>query len=526
MTHAMQHGFTKNGKPFYPLGGQCTNSAPINEDVRKIFWDSLRAMRANCAEMPIFWELIEPTEGTFNFSTVDLLIEEARAQGFALILLWFGSWKNGAMKYTPAWVKQNPARFHRALTHDGLALNTLSPNCQETLDADARAFAHLMAHLRQVDEAENTVIAVQVQNEPGILGRSFRDFGEEANRQFALPVESKLIDYIAKLENSPVRDAWVRAGSKRDGSWSEVFGPDGAEFFTVYSMAHYIDEVAKAGKTAYDLPMLVNVWLSGRESLPAVDYPCGGAVPKVIDLWKYCAESIDLLSPDIYVAAPSEYEQICAEYDRVDNPLFVPESDVRHCNLNGLNMFIALGDYGAIGYCNFGTEHLILPDGTTNPKYDDTRLSFCAASCVLPLLLRYRKTGRVHTIFQKERAIQQQFLIGDYRATIRFDFGRTDFMHRYPDTPTERGRGLLIEGEDALYLVGGGFRLLLTHKPGPEGYDMTPRLGFINNYFSVEEGYFGTDGQWVTTRTRTGDESDEGIWLYCDVGAVRVRLCD
>jgi hypothetical protein len=41
----------------------------------------------------------------------------------------------------------------------------------------------------------------------------------------------------------------------------------------------------------------------------------------------------------------------------------------------------------------------------------------------------------------------------------------------------------------------------------------------------VEEGYFDSQGEWVTTRLRTGDESDEGIWMYADVKAVKVVLC-
>jgi beta-galactosidase GanA len=42
---------------------------------------------------PVYWELIEPEEGQFDFAFVEGLIEDARAHDMRLVLLWFGSWK-------------------------------------------------------------------------------------------------------------------------------------------------------------------------------------------------------------------------------------------------------------------------------------------------------------------------------------------------------------------------------------------------------------------------------------------------
>ena len=521
--------FAKNSKPFFPIGGQCTNSAPVNTQDRMVFWDSLKAMNANCAEIPVFWETIEETQGSFDFSIVDTLLREARERGLSLILLWFGSWKNGAMKYTPAWVKKDPEVYRRAVSHDGARLNTLSPHCAATREADKRAFAELMAYLRENDQEENTVIAVQVQNEPGILGRSFRDFGTEATELFTQPVCEMFVQYVAGLpEESPVAASWRKAGSKTSGNWTDLFGADGAEFFTAMALADFVGDVAAAGKAAYDLPMLVNVWLGGEGKVPAVDYPCGGAVVKTLELWKFAAPAIDLIAPDIYIGSPRQYEAVCAAYDRPDNPLFVPESDVRHRHMNGYNMFIALGDHGAIGYFNFGSEHLLLPDGTENPAYADNAAGFRSAASVLPLLLQYNRTGKIHTIYQYEREGSLFFDLEAYNVTIEFAYGRTDFIHRYPDTREERGHGLLIEGDkpNEFYLVGGGFRALFTGKPSISGYDERPRMNYINNYLLVEEGSFSADGQWKPNRARTGDESDEGIWLYSDNLCLKVIVCD
>jgi len=37
----------------------------------------------------------KPAEGKFDFSVLDGVIQGARAQKLRLVLLWFGTWKNG-----------------------------------------------------------------------------------------------------------------------------------------------------------------------------------------------------------------------------------------------------------------------------------------------------------------------------------------------------------------------------------------------------------------------------------------------
>ena len=46
----------------------------------------------------IYWELLEPEEGKFDFQLVDDLILEARKHNLKLVFLWFGEWKNSISK--------------------------------------------------------------------------------------------------------------------------------------------------------------------------------------------------------------------------------------------------------------------------------------------------------------------------------------------------------------------------------------------------------------------------------------------
>ena len=96
--------------------------------------------------------------------------------------------------------------------------------------------------------------------------------------------------------------AWQANGSKTKGNWEDVFGKSLAtdEFFMAWYFAQYTNEIVKAGKDIYPIPMFVNAALNrpGRE--PGSGYPSAGPLPHLMDIWKTAGPSIDFLSPDFY----------------------------------------------------------------------------------------------------------------------------------------------------------------------------------------------------------------------------------
>lgn len=74
------------------------------------------------------------------------------------------------MSYVPAWVKRDVARFTRVVDAKGTPIEVLTPISFASRDADARAFAALMGHLKAIDGGRRTVIMAQVDNEAGMLG--------------------------------------------------------------------------------------------------------------------------------------------------------------------------------------------------------------------------------------------------------------------------------------------------------------------------------------------------------------------
>ena len=147
-------GITKlivDGRPFICVAGELANSSSTDTEAMKLAFPRLAKMDLNTVLSVVSWDLIEPEEGKFDFWLVDYQLEAARASHLRLIFLWMASWKNGLSHYEPEWVKTDQARFPRVVDGEGHTLEILSTLSQNNRDADAKAFAALMKHLREVD---------------------------------------------------------------------------------------------------------------------------------------------------------------------------------------------------------------------------------------------------------------------------------------------------------------------------------------------------------------------------------------
>ncbi len=331
------------GRPFLILGGQIHNSSAWPSELPQV-WKSLAGLHANTVEAPVYWGQMEKVPGKFDFANVDQIIEGARVNNLHVILLWFGTWKNGNMHYVPAWVKSDSTRYPRVIRPDGEPIDVLSPISRNNLNADKAAFTALMRHVAQMDAEQHTVLMVQVENESGNVG-AVRDFSPEANREFAGMVPADLLTIA----------------HKQPGTWSQVFGSDADEVFQMHHQAKYINEIAAAGKKEFAIPYYINVWVSYPPAelpqrqipMPGIQYPSGGAVQKFVSLWKQLAPAIDIIGPDIYSDASGFYKELAQTYHRSDNPLWIPETG--RSDSFAKFFYYALGQ-GAIGFSPFGVD--------------------------------------------------------------------------------------------------------------------------------------------------------------------------
>src|SRR4051812_26007782 len=60
-----------SGKPYLILGGELGNSTSSNAEYMRPIWPKLTAMHLNTVLVPVYWELLEPAEGKFDFTLLD-----------------------------------------------------------------------------------------------------------------------------------------------------------------------------------------------------------------------------------------------------------------------------------------------------------------------------------------------------------------------------------------------------------------------------------------------------------------------
>jgi beta-galactosidase GanA len=510
-----------DGKPILMLSGELHNSSSSSLDYMQPIWPRLAAMHVNVVLTPVYWDLIEPQEGKFDFALVDGLLQQARQNNLRVGLIWFASWKNGVSTYPPAWVKSDFKRFPHARDEAGHPLEILSTFGVASRDADARAFAALLKHVREVDSQNHTVLLIQVENEVGVLGDT-RDRSPVANEAFAKPVPAELMNYLQIHKDALIpefRKVWEDAGGKTSGTWEEVFGagkPVGMvipvrtlmppmtleqhetewrnlhwpvdEVFMAWQYANYVNKVVQAGKAEYNIPMYVNAWLQQRDHAWPGTYPSGGPLPQVMDVWHAGAPALDMLSPDLYVP---EFDELAARYTRSGNPLFIPESagDAR----GAANVFAAIGQFNAMGYSPFGIE---------NPSVADPESPMSKAYGFLtelsPLILDHQQQGTIAGVALDKDHPAKKIKLGGY--TLDVSFTRARAATQNPDYAAV----IVMSSGEGEYLVAGKSVTVTFSCDRPD-------CGTVG-LSGVEEEIFA-DGHWVPGRHLNGDEIMSGTGL-------------
>lgn len=443
-----------DGQPYIMLGGELHNSSTGSAHYMAPIWKRMADMHINTVIAPVTWELLEPVEGQYDFAQLDSMVAGARREGLHLVLLWFGSWKNGMSSYVPAWVKQNPRRFPLVHLRDGQTIAALSTLGTESVKADARAYAAMMRHLKEIDGERHTVLFVQIENEMGTLdettfyvggvNRAMRDYSPAANRAFEGQVPTALLDYLQQHRrhlHPAIANVWRAQGYRARGTWEEVFGKGQAaeprqyasaeeadadttwrtqfpylteELFNVWNYATYVEQIAKAGKVIYPIPTYVNAWIKQGTGAEPGKYPSGGPQPHVFDIWHAAAPHVDLLAPDIY--ATTIFDFVLSGYDQPGNPVLLPET--KATPEGAARAFYAFGKYNMLCYAPFGIDgHGYNLDPIPGDRSYEK--SYGVLSHLLPDIARHQGTPRINALYMEGATSPAPIRMGNYSIMMQ-----------------------------------------------------------------------------------------------------------
>ena len=475
-----------DGEPYLMLGAQVNNSSAWPEMLPKV-WPVVEKLGINTLEAPIYWEQFEPEQGRFDASMLHTLLEQAREHHVHLVLLWFGLYKNGSGHYTPEWIKRDEVHVPHVMSEKGGKVDSLAAGTVVGLNADRAAFVELMKELKEFDP-QHTVLMVQVENEAGTYG-SVRDYSPGSNKLFAGQVPQELL--------KPMH--------KQPGTWTEVFGKDADESFQTWEVAHYINQVAEAGKAVNPLPMYCNVATRNPIHPAPGSWPSGGATDAMLPLWKAAAPAIDLLAPDLYTPGYEVYTKTLDVYHRPDNAMFVPETGNNPEYARYL--FTVLGR-GAIGYSVFGmdaTGYLNAPLGAD--RIDEETIApfaqlYHALGPMGGVVAKLNFEGKLQGVSEDPAAHTQTMSFAKWTAKVSYglpQFGGWGLTA--PGNKKPQGGALVAELGPDEFLVTGAFSRL----------DFEPsKAGAQRQFLRVEEGRY-ENGIWHFVRIWNGDQTDYGL---------------
>ncbi|MDE5793921.1 MAG: DUF5597 domain-containing protein [Muribaculaceae bacterium] len=499
------------------LGGELGNSsASSKEDINAIF-PKLKDMGLNTVLMPVYWELIEPREGNFNFTLIDEALTTAEENDLKLVLLWFGAWKNSMSCYAPAWVKTNTKRFPRAVAENGKPLEILSAFSEDVLKADLQAFNAFLDYLKTHDK-DNRIAMIQIENEIGML-ESPRDHSSLANKAYSKGVPEALAKKLKVKAGSP----WNDLAEENDYA---------DEMFMAWYYSQYVENLAKAAREKLPTtPLYVNAALDSRGRRPG-QYPSAGPIARLANIWKAGAPSIDFISPDLY---DPPFAPWFLQYDFPDNPLFIPE--IRRSKDSGTQALYAIGEHNAIGFSPFSIEN----------ASDEEAKRLKQAYSLLKKLEAYCSTKfeSYGLLFDSQNAKESKVTEKDGIKTISNHFFTLPWDSRATDGSIwPDGGGIIIElGKDEFLIAGTGIVVKwessnesnIDRRLGEDGFSLSgedaneskwngkERIGIL----SCDEVDINPDGSFRVIRRLNGDETHQGRHVRIgvdDYKALHVKL--
>lgn len=201
-----------DGNPFVYNGVQIRTDWLIDVEKESIddldhYFKKAKELSVNMVEIPVQWKDVEPKEGAYDFRNLFKIISMAKKYDLRVELLIFTVNITGMTGCVPSYIRNNPElypQYENDLNHpDALFFHQDNPNI---LEKEGKMVEALMDAIYKwsKDNDSNTVISIQVRNEPDLYFKRIEEHnikynGDLVTREHALNEMLNATDYIAKI---------------------------------------------------------------------------------------------------------------------------------------------------------------------------------------------------------------------------------------------------------------------------------------------------------------------------------------
>jgi hypothetical protein len=232
----------------------------------------------------------------------------------------------------------------------------------------------------------------------------------------------------------------------------------------------------------------------------AGEYPSGGPHPYYQEVYRIGAPAIDFYSPDIYWP---NFEYWVQRYRMAGNLIFIPEA---RFDSSPYNAFYVYGEAKGFGFSPFGVDSL--KPSETQPSIADVYSVLNQLSAVL-LEAQTKNHTRSLVLHASSPRPTQTVSLGGYlfQASLARSWPARTLL-------TDDGAMLVIERKpNEFYIVGTGLTVDVSRDP-----DTDDQLAGIAKVEQIS----AKDGNWVTDRELTGDQTNQGRQLLMSAHELHV----
>lgn len=285
-------------------------------------------------------------------------------------------------------------------------------------------------------------------------------------------------------------------------TWKAMFGNLADEAFMAWEYGLFVNQVVRAGKSEYALPMYMNAQLPAPFEHGG-DYPSGGPYPLVQAIYRAAAPAVDFYAPDIYWPDFAGWMNL---YRAQGNPAFVPEARLDPAPGNALYLF---GEARGFGFSPFSVDS-IPGEPPRSAEAPGIAEIYAALDSFSDEIVQAQQKNQIRALVlhaTSPRPSQTVSLDGFlFRATLARTWPARQLA-------TQDGAMMVLStASNAFLVVGSGLTVSILRDPDAD--DQAAQIVRVEQVSREND-------RWIVERVLNGDQTDQGRALQMDSHQIR-----